>query len=221
MGSIIKRLFLYIPGLLCVCAGIVFCKKCAMGISPISSIPYVLSLALPLSFGQFTMCFHFVNIGGQMLLQKRIRLKTSLQILLALAFSFIIDWMDSLLYVNTDFPALQILALAASILFTALGMVLMIKADLIQNPVDGFVKQVSDLFGKSLGQVKVMYDISCVLLSLLLSFLLLHRLEGFGVATIASALFVGRCVNLIRKLLTLRASAHHHKERAEHIHQKC
>ena len=62
---------------------------------------------------------------------------------------------------------------------------------------------------------------TCVLLSLLLSFLLLHRLEGFGVATIASALFVGRCVNLIRKLLTLRASAHHHKERAEHIHQKC
>lgn len=217
MRNFVKRLFLYIPGLLCVCAGIVFCKKCSMGISPISSVPYVLSLSLPLSFGQFTMCFHFVNIAGQMLLQKRIGLKTSLQILLALAFSFIIDLMDSLLYVNNEFLFFRILALIASILLTAIGMVLMIKADLVQNPVDGFVKQVSDLSGKSLGQVKIIYDASCVFLSLLLSILLLHRLEGFGIATVASAFFVGKCVNWIRRIPAFLAVMHHPKERIERI----
>lgn len=204
MRRIAKRLLFFIPGLFCVCAGIVFCKKCTMGISPISSIPYVLSLAFPISFGQFTMCFHFLNIGGQMLLQRKIGLKTSLQILLALAFSFIIDLMDSVLFVTADFLLYRILALISSIVLTALGMVLMFKADLVQNPVDGFVKQVSDLSGKSLGQVKILYDTCCVLLSLLLSILLLHRFEGFGVATVASAFFVGKCINWIKKINLIR-----------------
>ena len=220
MRSIIKRLLYYIPGLFCVCAGIVFCKKCALGISPISSIPYVLSLAFPISFGQFTMCFHLINIAGQMLLQRKINLKTSMQILLALAFSFLIDLMDSVLYVSTDYLCFRILALAASIILTALGMVLMFCADLVQNPVDGFVKQVSDLSGKSLGQVKILYDTSCVLLSLLLSFLLLRRLEGFGIATIASAFFVGKCVNWIRKISALWNFSHAPDKTVDHICQE-
>lgn len=200
MKNWVRRLLLYLCGLTLVCAGIVLCKKCGMGISPVSSIPYVLSLAIPLSFGQLTICFHFFNIAGQMLLQKRIAIKTALQILLALAFSTLIDWFDWLICINAALPALRILSLVLSIFFTALGMVLMVGADLVQNPVDGFVKQVSDMTGHALGRVKVIYDMSCVALSFLLSLLLLHRIEGFGIATIASAYFVGKCVGWIRRL---------------------
>ena len=46
MKNWVRRLLLYLCGLTLVCAGIVLCKKCGMGISPVSSIPYVLSLAI-------------------------------------------------------------------------------------------------------------------------------------------------------------------------------
>ena len=117
-----------------------------------------------------------------------------------MAFSTLIDWFDWLICINAALPALRILSLVLSIFFTALGMVLMVGADLVQNPVDGFVKQVSDMTGHALGRVKVIYDMSCVALSFLLSLLLLHRIEGFGIATIASAYFVGKCVGWIRRL---------------------
>ncbi|MBQ7437048.1 MAG: hypothetical protein IJV30_06965 [Oscillospiraceae bacterium] len=198
MRRVLLHLTIYICGLISVCAGIVLCKKCAMGMSPVSSIPYVLSLALPLTFGQLTMCFHFVNIAGQMILQKKILIKTSLQIVLALAFSTIIDWFDTVIRVNSDILIFAILSLIFSIIFTALGMVLMVWADLVQNPVDGFVKQVSDMTALPLGRVKIFYDISCVLISFILSFILLRRLTGFGIATLASAYFVGKCVGWIR-----------------------
>lgn len=200
MKNPLFRISFFLAGLICVCVGIVLCKKCALGISPISSIPYVLSLALPLSFGQFTMLFHFVNIAGQMILQKSVRLKTSLQILLALVFSTVIDFFDSILSVPADYLPAQLEALILSIVFTALGMVLMVHADLIQNPVDGFVKQVAERVSKPLGTVKICYDLSCVVISLLLSMLLLRRLEGFGLATITSAVFVGKYVGWIRAL---------------------
>lgn len=68
-----KRLVIYLLGMVCVSLGIVFCAQCGLGISPISGIPFVLKEILPLTFGQLTMLFHFVNIGFQMTLLKKVR----------------------------------------------------------------------------------------------------------------------------------------------------
>lgn len=79
-------------------------------------------------------------------------------------------------------------------------MVCILDVDLIQNPPDGTVKQISILSGWEFGTVKIIYDVVCVLVSVLLSLVFLHRIEGFGIATIASAVFVGRTVHWIKAL---------------------
>ena len=66
--SMAARLCVYALGIWLVSFGIVLCKKCGFGISPISCIPFVLEKLLPVSFGTLTMLFHLVNILLQMIL---------------------------------------------------------------------------------------------------------------------------------------------------------
>lgn len=194
-----KRIGAYILGIFLVSIGIVLCKKCGMGISPISSIPFVLVYITPLTFGNLTTLFHFTNTIIQMILTKKIlNPKLWLQVPLAFVFGWIIDLLNSCIKFDEHNIVFQILSLIFSVLFTALGMVFMLNANLIQNPPDGTVKQVSTMLKKELGVVKMSYDIFCVVISILISAVFLHRIEGFGIATIVSAIFVGRTIGWIK-----------------------
>lgn len=198
----ISRMGIYLLGIFLVSLGIVLCKKSNLGISPISSIPFVLEEVTPLTFGNLTMLFHFVNTALQILLRgKKPDLKLLLQFALALIFGTVIDFCQSLVVFDNTILINQILALSFSIFFTALGMVCMISMDLIQNPPDGTVKALSQKTGMELGKMKICFDVACVLISTALGLVFLGKPKGFGVATIASALFVGRCVTLIKKCL--------------------
>ena len=192
-----KRLAIYLSGIIMVSLGIVLCKKCGLGISPISSIPFVLEDIIPLSFGTLTMLYHLINILLQMIVGGKITKKILLQIPIAVIFGQVIDLFQKLLTYNADTIFLQLLSLILSVVFTALGMVFMINMQLVQNPPDGFVHMLSVKVGKELGQIKILYDISCVLISLIISFVCLRHLKGFGLATIVSALTVGKLVSFI------------------------
>lgn len=197
-----KRLTIYLTGMILVSFGIVLCKKCGLGISPISSIPFVLEDILPLSFGTLTMLYHLVNILLQMIVSGKITKKILLQIPIAIIFGQIIDFFQKLLTYNADTILLQLVSLILSVIFTALGMVFMINMHLVQNPSDGFVHLISKKTGKELGQVKILYDISCVMISLIIGFVCLHHMKGFGLATIVSALTVGKLVSFINPYFT-------------------
>ncbi len=198
----LKRIVIYIIGILFVSLGIVLCKKCGMGISPISSIPFVLSYVTSLTFGNLTTLFHFINTILQMFLAKRwLDLKIWLQIPLAFFFGWAIDGFNYLIVIDNRVLFYQIVALILSVFFTALGMVCMLEMNLIQNPPDGTVKQVSIMLKKKIGTVKIGYDVICVLISIFVSLVFLHKIEGFGLATIVSAIFVGKTVNWIKSVL--------------------
>ena len=59
----IRRYIIFFFGLIFVSFGIAFTTKAMLGTSPISSIPYSLSLVLPqLSLGKWTILFNFLLI---------------------------------------------------------------------------------------------------------------------------------------------------------------
>ncbi len=214
------RTALFTAGIFAASFGIILCKRCGLGISPVSSIPFVIEPVSSLTFGTLTFLFHLANIALQLVLtciwfrkkernsgtpaggpQKKAEyLRIVLEIIFALAFAWVLDWINALL--KTGYSAFspasiipQLVMLAGSIFFTALGMALMLQADLIQNPVDGTVKCIQRICGMEMGKVKRIYDISCLVISSVLSILLLGRLKGIGIATIASALLVGPVLN--------------------------
>lgn len=195
-----KRLGIYMIGIIMVSLGIVLCKKCGMGISPISSIPFVLVYLTPFTFGTLTTMFHLLNTATQMILAKRFKDPFIwLQIPLALMFGIVIDFFNRIIVIDNTVLIAQILSLLFSVIFTAAGMVCMLDQNLIQNPPDGTVKLLSGISGKTLGNTKTAYDICCVIVSAAISLVGLHELKGFGIATIVSAVFVGRMIGWIRK----------------------
>lgn len=192
------RLGIYFAGLWIVSLGIVLCKKCGFGISPISCVPFVLESVVPLSFGTLTMIFHLVNILIQAVLKKGIDIKLVLQVPVAVLFGWVIDLLQKLIVITPDMIALRVLALVFSVFFTALGMLFMVSMNLVQNPPDGTVKMLSIRCRREFGTVKIAYDVVCVAAAAVLGLIFLGKLSGIGIATIASALFVGRTVNWLR-----------------------
>lgn len=194
------RIGIYLAGVILVSLGIVLCKQCALGISPVSSLPLLAEALFPITFGIATIIFHMANILIQMILQKKfLDMMLLLQIPLAFLFGNVIDLIQSLMTFPTETPVEKIAALALSVFFTALGMVCMIQMKLIQNPPDGAVKSISEKTGIELGKMKIIYDWTAVGIAALIGFICIRKIVGFGIATVVSALFVGKTVTLITR----------------------
>lgn len=131
-------------------------------------------------------------------------IKVLLQIPVAFMFGWLIDLIKTFVTVDQSSFFMKALALALSIFFTAFGMVLMVNMNLVQNPPDGFVKISAEVSKKEFGNVKIIYDVCCVLISVGIGMIFLHQPFGMGIATLASALFVGRLVTILNKILGKR-----------------
>ncbi|MDO4340212.1 MAG: DUF6198 family protein [Eubacteriales bacterium] len=194
------RGLIYFAGMWMISAGIVLCVKSDLGVSPISSVPYVLSLASSMTLGTYTMLFHYMNTLFQYITEKKL---WNPQVLLQIPIASVFGWMIDFLKSRCTFPVTsletQILCLVFSIFFTAFGMVFMVNMQLVQNPPDGTVKTISAKCCKEMGKVKIAYDCFMMLLSILLSRILLGRVEGFGAGTICSAFFVGKTLSVLQK----------------------
>lgn len=195
------RLVIYLLGICFVSLGIVLCAQCGLGISPVSSWPFVLAELLPLSFGTLTMLFHAANTLAQALIGRRVDIRLLLQIPLAAIFGIVIDFFHSLISIGNLSLGLRIIFLLLSVVTLAFGMVLMISTKLVQNPPDGTVKLLSEKLGRDMGTVKTGYDIVMCLSSVLFGFIITGRIIGLGAATVVSALCVGRCMTLIRRFI--------------------
>ena len=67
-SELIKRYSVFFLGIWCNAIGVALITKSVLGTGPTTSIPYVLSLAAPLSFGSFTFLFNLLLLLIQVLL---------------------------------------------------------------------------------------------------------------------------------------------------------
>lgn len=201
----IKRIGIYLLGIMSVSTGIVLCALCGLGISPVSSWPYVLAEATSLSFGTLTMVFHLFNITFQYIVERKlINVKVLLQIPVAVVFGILLDKIKKIIVVDTSNPFSQGIALLLSVIFTAFGMALMINMELVQNPPDGCVKDLSEMTRIDMGKMKLIYDFFMALTSSLVGYLLLGDFRGLGIATVVSAIFVGKILTGLQKSLGVK-----------------
>ena len=94
----LKRYVVFLIGLFVNSLGGALITKADLGTSPISSIPYVLSLNFPLTLGQFTVLFSLLLIVLQLvILRKNFRPEHILQIPVSFLFGYFIDLCMALL----------------------------------------------------------------------------------------------------------------------------
>ncbi|MEE0463218.1 YczE/YyaS/YitT family protein [Blautia hydrogenotrophica] len=205
MKNNLLRYFWFVAGILINSFGVALITKAALGTSPISSLPYVLSLQFPMTLGQFTFILNMVFILLEViLLKKDFHAIQYLQIAVNVLFSFCIDVsMNLLFFFEPANLAVQFAALIVGCTILALGISIEVAPDVLVVPGEGVVKAISQVSRRRFGTVKVIFDTTLVIGAAFLSFLFFHRLSGLGIGTILSACIVGRFVNLINRHLPL------------------
>ena len=200
-----RSLKTYLPRYLWFLAGVALITRAALGTSPISSLPYVLSFRFPVTLGQFTFAMNLFFILGQVLLLRRdfqpIQL---LQVAVNAVFSAFIDVsMDLLSWLEISSLPMAVLVLVLGCAVLAFGISVEVAPRVLMVPGEGIVQAIAAVTGWRFGNVKVGFDAALVSTALVLSLLFFHRLQGLGAGTILSALAVGRFVNLYNRRLPL------------------
>ena len=203
----VLRWALFLLGILINAFGIAFITKAALGTSPISSVPYVLSLQFSMTLGEFSFFLNLFFILLQiLLLRRRFPLFQLLQLPVALLFSLFIDFSMSLLggFAPENY-VLQLVSLIAGCLILAVGINVEVGANVLLVPGEGVVKAISTVTRREFGTVKVYFDVTLMAVSLVLSLIFFHGLNGIREGTVISALLVGQFVKLCsRKLPFIR-----------------
>ena len=187
--------------------GISFSIKADLGVSPVSSIPYTVTLITGLEMGKATILFHIVLILIQILiLRKDFEIKNLAQLPVAFLFGYFTTFS---VYLMTFLPspenyAMRLLFLLISIVFVAIGIFLYLPPDVIPLAGEGTMQAISFKSGIAFPKIKVAFDITMVVISGLTCFFVLHNLGSVGIGTIISAFLVGTVLSFIMKLFRVR-----------------
>ena len=200
--SILKRTLLLCIALGVMAVGVALSIKADLGTSPISSVPYVVSLMSEMSVGTATSLINAILLVGEILIMRRqfqpIQL---LQLAVVTLFGWLIDlclWgLDGLTY--ADYGQ-QWMICIAGIIILGIGVSLEVTANLIPLPGEGLILSVCTVLPIKFGNMKVITDVSLVLVAVLLSFAFLSGLYGVREGTIAAAVCVGLVAKTVSRL---------------------
>ncbi len=183
--------------------GIAFSIKSALGTSPISSLPYAVSLFTPLTVGQATIALHCVFIALQILiLRKDYRLFQLMQLPVALFFGLLMD-LAGMAVQGISFSAYwqQWILCIIGIFLVSAGITLEVKAGGIVLAGEGFILSLCKVLPVKFGDMKVALDVTLVILACFLSLIFTGRIQGVREGTAAAAVFVGMIAKRLIKLL--------------------
>lgn len=198
-----KRYLIFFLGLIIQSVGITLVVKSLLGTSPISSVPYVLSLALPFTFGQTTMAVSTLFVIAQFLIaRKDFPTIQFLQIPVTIIFGVCIDIsMYLLAWVVPEAYLWKIFVLLLGAILVALGVAFQILADVLMLSGEGIVYAISCVFKIEFGKVKTRFDCFLVASAVILSLYYLGTIEGVREGTLISALITGVIARFFIRLL--------------------
>lgn len=201
---IAKRYLLLFAGLSIMAFGVAFSIKASLGTSPISSIPYVVSLFAPLTVGTATIVMHCVFILLQILILRRNYHPIQLmQLPVAVFFGYLTDfgvWAVRGIHCSTYWQ--QWIVCLIGILLVAAGVSLEVKAGVVVLAGEGVVLAICKVLPKiKFGYMKVGFDVTLVVIACVLSLGFTGRLQGVREGTVAAALLVGLIAKQLGKLL--------------------
>ena len=203
----IKKIILYVLGIFILAMGVAFSVKSNLGVSPVSSVPYVLSRIFPLSLGFWTVIFYFFCMLLQaLILRREYKLINLLQIAVSFAFGYFTDLtiqIISFLPVSENY-VVRFIYLAVGITCIALGVLFYLTTSLVSLPTDGTVQAVAYKGHFKLHHVKIGYDCASTAIALTLSLAVLGGLDGIGIGTVIASFGVGRMLGWFSKLFKNR-----------------
>jgi uncharacterized membrane protein YczE len=201
--EISRRYILFTIGLFINSFGVSFITKANLGTSPISSIPYTLSLAFKPTLGMFTLYMSILLIILQViLLGKNFPKEYLLQIPVSIVFSWFIDLtMGVLSFMEPHTYWMSFSSLILGCVILGIGVYLEMIADVVMLPGESFVKAVSITFHKDFGKTKIVFDSSMTIIASIIGLIIFHKFKGIREGTVIAALLVGLIARSLKRKL--------------------
>lgn len=191
--ELFRRYVFFVVGLFVNSLGISFITKANLGTSPISSIPYTLSLGFPLSLGMFTMIFSVLLMEIQLvILRKRFSKELWLQLPISVLFSAFIDLtMAMLFFINPQTYVLQVASLLVGCVILGFGVFMEMAANVVMLPGECTVRAISSTWNTDFGKTKIAVDVTMAVTAAVLGVALYWQIAGVREGSLISALLVG------------------------------
>ncbi|MCY7165384.1 YczE/YyaS/YitT family protein [Streptococcus gallolyticus] len=199
-----KRLIMYFLGLFTMTIGVALSVKSNLGVSPVSSIPYTMTCIWGIEMGKATIIFHcFLVLLQMILLRRNFKPINLLQVLVGIVFGYFTtfcNWGVSFLPTPENL-VIRLLMMLISTVIIAFGIFMYLPPNIMPLAGEGAMKAVSDVTGIAFPKVKVGFDITMVVISLISCLIFIKGLGSVGIGTIVAAFLVGSILNVIENVL--------------------
>ena len=198
------RIGVYCLGLLLLAFGVAVSVNSDLGVSPVNSLPYVISRIIHAQLGTCVTAVFCSYIVLQVLILRRdFQIINLLQILFSTLFGYFVDF-AKLVIGDFALPGYvgRLGMLAVSILFIAMGILLYLEAELVPMPMEGLTAAIAKKLNKPFPTMKTVVDCVVVGTGILLCFVFLGKLDGIREGTVITAIVTGKIIALLRRPLS-------------------
>ena len=208
---VLRRGGIYLLGLFVMALGVSISKASDLGVSPVNSIPSVVSEITGVDMGVCTTLVFIGFIFVQLLILRReFKPVAFVQVLCSVIFGGFVSvtgFLCGLFLPPCENYAMRIVYVLVSIVFVALGILLYLEANVLSLPGEGVMQALSKKTGIALATGKMIFDWGVVIISAILSLVCMGALVGVREGTVLAAIGVGLCLKLLGKLLRKRVQA--------------
>ncbi|WP_455144387.1 DUF6198 family protein [Brachyspira pilosicoli] len=202
--------------------GVVLMLYSGSGISAISSVPYAFSEVIKnISLGTFTYIFQTLLVLILMILRKKFVGEYLFSFVVGFCFGKFVDihaaWINHLPLTITT----RIIYFLISYFILAFGIALSNRCGLPIIPTDLFPRELSNIIKVPYAKVKIIFDVTCLLTTAVLTFLCLGHIKGLGIGTVLAAFTMGKSISFIGKILDKKLEFIPYIKKLFHKKMKC
>lgn len=189
----IPNIVLYFLGLNTICIGIIMILDVNFGISAATSVPTALYNVFDnISFGIWNYIGQSLAMIAVILIVKKVKVSYILSFLVGFVYALMLDFWSSVMAPIIPiglFGRILFLVLGSGVLSFGVMMSMISKYPVL--PFEMFVREIADYYKKSEGRVKIVFDVTMVLISMIISFFTFRDFRSVGPGTFFIALTGG------------------------------
>lgn len=204
-----KSILVYCMGLFIMAMGVSFSGTTNLGMSPVNSIPYVLSeIFTALSMGTWIIIIFSLYILIQfIILGRNFQPWRVLQLVCTTLFGYFTDFTNMMADIFLPNPTLmtfspllvycvRLLYLIISMILIALGILFYLAPNLISLPGEGIMQVIAHKLNKPLPVIKMCFDCTVSIIALVISLVYFRQFHGIQEGTVIAAFGVGKILGL-------------------------
>ncbi len=205
--EMLRRYVVFFFSLFIMSFGVSLVTRSLTGTSPISSVPYVWSLNTALSMGTYIIILNAILIAAQLIMLGKSGIRENkvellMQIPVSLLFGVFIDVTMAILSGwHPEVYYMQLLSCIAGCCIMGVGIALEVVADVCMNSGEYVLHIASRKLKKEFGTMKIMFDVTLLLIAVGCSWIFAGRIDGVREGTVIVAVCTGPVVRFLRPRL--------------------